>query len=109
MRSAIEAIFDAGMHPGNVVFDVIESDLARDPDHSRHIRDYLRSRGFGLALSGAGVGAGDYSFQAGSDFAPSIANRTFSNRITSYLDSRLVQNIGAAGMCPHDQHAGPNG
>ena len=54
MRSSIRAIFDSGMKPRNVVFSVNESDLTRDPVHSRFIREYLRSNGFGFALSSAG-------------------------------------------------------
>jgi EAL domain-containing protein (putative c-di-GMP-specific phosphodiesterase class I) len=83
MSSAIEAIFDSGMKPGNFVFQMIEADLARDPAHSHRIRDYLQRRGFGFALSRAGVGAGACSFQAACDFAPDYIN----------LDRRLIRNF----------------
>jgi EAL domain-containing protein (putative c-di-GMP-specific phosphodiesterase class I) len=90
MSSTIEAVFDAGMKPGNLVFEIAESDLARDPGHSHRIRDYLRKRGFGFALRGAGVGAGACSFQTASDFAPDYIN----------LDRRLTQNLNQPVCAP---------
>jgi len=81
MRSTVKAIFDSGMNPGNVVFEVVESDLARDPIHSHLIRDYLRSNKLGFALRGAGMSAGVDSFQAVAEFEPDYIN----------LDRRLVQ------------------
>jgi EAL domain-containing protein (putative c-di-GMP-specific phosphodiesterase class I) len=81
MRSTVKAIFDSGMNPGNVVFEVVESDLARDPVHSHLIRDYLRSNKLGFALRGAGMSAGVDSFQAVAEFEPDYIN----------LDRRLVQ------------------
>jgi EAL domain-containing protein (putative c-di-GMP-specific phosphodiesterase class I) len=83
MNSTIETIFDSGMKPGNFVFQMVEADLARDPAHSHRIRDYLQRRGFGFALSRAGVGAGACSFQAACDFAPDYIN----------LDRRLIRNF----------------
>jgi EAL domain-containing protein (putative c-di-GMP-specific phosphodiesterase class I) len=83
MSSTIEAILYAGMEPGNFVIEMAESDLARDPAHSHRIREYLGKRGFGFALSRAGVGAGACSFQAASDFAPDYIN----------LDRRLIRNF----------------
>jgi EAL domain-containing protein (putative c-di-GMP-specific phosphodiesterase class I) len=83
MSSTIEAIFDAGMKPGNVVFEMVEADLARDPAHSHRIREYLRRRGFGFALSRAGVGPGAESFKAALDFAPDYIS----------LDRRLIRNF----------------
>jgi EAL domain-containing protein (putative c-di-GMP-specific phosphodiesterase class I) len=83
MRSTVKAIFDSGMNPGNVVFEVVESHLVRDPVHSHLIRDYLRSNKLGFALRGAGVGAGVYSFQAVADFEPDYIN----------LDRRLAQHF----------------
>jgi EAL domain-containing protein (putative c-di-GMP-specific phosphodiesterase class I) len=70
MRSSIRAIFDSGMKPRNVVFSVNESDLMRDPVHSRFIREYLRSNGLSFALSSAGV----RSIQAVGDFEPDYIN-----------------------------------
>jgi EAL domain-containing protein (putative c-di-GMP-specific phosphodiesterase class I) len=74
MRSTAGAIFDSGMKPGNVVFEIVESDLARDPIHSHSIREYLRRRGFGFALRNAGIGEGSLSFQAVADFEPEYIN-----------------------------------
>jgi EAL domain-containing protein (putative c-di-GMP-specific phosphodiesterase class I) len=90
MGSTLGAIFDSGMKPGNVVFEVVEADLARDPVRSHFIREYLRSNGLGFALSGAGVGAGVYSFQAVSDFEPDYIN----------LDRRLIHNIDRPASAP---------
>jgi EAL domain-containing protein (putative c-di-GMP-specific phosphodiesterase class I) len=83
MQSTNEAILDSGMQAANVVFEVVEPDLARDPAHSRRIRDYLKRNGFGFALSSSGTGAGGYSFQAVSDFDPDYIS----------LDKRLIRNI----------------
>jgi EAL domain-containing protein (putative c-di-GMP-specific phosphodiesterase class I) len=90
LRSTNEAILDAGMQPGNVVFEVLESDLARDPVHSRLLRKYLQSNGFGFAVSDAGVGAGVCSFQAVSDFAPDYIK----------LDRRLTRHISQQACGP---------
>jgi EAL domain-containing protein (putative c-di-GMP-specific phosphodiesterase class I) len=90
MRSTAEAIFDSGMEYGNVVFEILESDLARDPVHSRFLRKYLQSNGFGFALSGAGVGAGVCSFQAVSDFAPDYIK----------LDRRLTRHMSQQACAP---------
>jgi EAL domain-containing protein (putative c-di-GMP-specific phosphodiesterase class I) len=70
MRSSVSGISDSGMKPANVVFEVVESDLARDPVHSHLVREYLRRNGFGFALSRVGIGAGSDSFRAVADFAP---------------------------------------
>jgi EAL domain-containing protein (putative c-di-GMP-specific phosphodiesterase class I) len=83
MSSTIEVILDSGMKPGNFVFEMAESDLARNPAHSHSIREYLGRHGFGFALGRAGVGAGACSFQAASDFAPDYIN----------LDRRLIRNF----------------
>ena len=83
----METLFYAGMHPGNLVFKIMESDLARDPAHALRIRKYLDRRGFGFALNTAGFGAGAYSFQAVSDFAPNYIS----------LDARLIRNIDRGG------------
>jgi EAL domain-containing protein (putative c-di-GMP-specific phosphodiesterase class I) len=90
LLSTNEAILDAGMQPGNVVFEVLESDLARDPVRSRFLRKYLESRGFGFAVSGAGVGAGICSFRAVSDFAPDYIK----------LDRRLTRHISQQACAP---------
>jgi EAL domain-containing protein (putative c-di-GMP-specific phosphodiesterase class I) len=74
MHSTVQAIFESGMKPANVVFEVVESDLLRDPVHSHFIREYLRSNGFGFALSSAGIGTGADPFQAVADFDPDYIN-----------------------------------
>jgi EAL domain-containing protein (putative c-di-GMP-specific phosphodiesterase class I) len=90
MSSTMEAILDSGMHAGKIVFEVAESDLARNPAHSHRIREYLGQRGFGFALSNAGVGAGAYSFQAVAEFAPDYIN----------LDRRLAGNFDQPSCAP---------
>jgi EAL domain-containing protein (putative c-di-GMP-specific phosphodiesterase class I) len=90
MHSTIQALFNSPMHPGNVVFEVAESDLARESGHSHRIREYLGKSGFGFALSSAGLGAGAYSFHAVSEFAPDYIN----------LDNRLVQNADRPACAP---------
>jgi EAL domain-containing protein (putative c-di-GMP-specific phosphodiesterase class I) len=79
MSSTIAAVYDSGMKPGHLVFEMAGSDLARDPAHSQRIREYLRKRGFGFALSRAGAD----SFQSAGDFAPDYIK----------LDRRLIQNF----------------
>lgn len=93
MSSTIEAVFDAGLRPGNVVFESMESDLARDPPHSRRIREYLRRRGFGLAVTQAGIGADRCSFQTARDFAPEYIH--LDRRLTGNLDEPVC--AGAIG------------
>jgi|SRR5580658_7863024 EAL domain-containing protein (putative c-di-GMP-specific phosphodiesterase class I) len=83
LSSTIDAVFDSGMKPGNLVFEMAEADLARDPAHSHRIREYLGRRGFGFAMSRAGVGAGAESFHAACDFEPDYIN----------LDRRLIHNF----------------
>jgi EAL domain-containing protein (putative c-di-GMP-specific phosphodiesterase class I) len=83
MHSTVEAIFEFGLKPGCIAFEVAETDLIRDPGRTRVIRDYLRSNGFGFALAHVGTGAGAQSFQAVADFKPDYIN----------LDRRLVRNF----------------
>ena len=87
MRSTVQAIFDSGLKPGSVVFEVVESDLARDPAHSRLIREFLRSNGLRFALRSSGVGAGADSFQAVADFEPDYIN--LDRRLIQYFDQPL--------------------
>jgi EAL domain-containing protein (putative c-di-GMP-specific phosphodiesterase class I) len=86
LGSTNEAILNAGIQPGNVVFEVLESDLAQDPVHSRFLRKCLRNNGFGFALRGTGV----RSFQAVSDFAPDYIK----------LDQRLTRHISRQVCAP---------
>jgi EAL domain-containing protein (putative c-di-GMP-specific phosphodiesterase class I) len=87
MRSTLDTILDSGMPPGNVVFEIMESDLTQDLAHSHRIRGSLRRFGFGFALSKAGVRAGNASFQAVADFEPDYIK----------LDKRLIQNVDQPG------------
>jgi EAL domain-containing protein (putative c-di-GMP-specific phosphodiesterase class I) len=78
------------MPPGNVVFEVVESDLARDPADTHRIREYLRRNGLGFAVSRAGVGAGADSFEAVCNCGPDYIN----------LDGRLIGDIDQPACAP---------
>jgi EAL domain-containing protein (putative c-di-GMP-specific phosphodiesterase class I) len=45
-----------GLHRGQVVFEVIESEFVRDMDHLKGILDYYRASGFKVALDDVGAG-----------------------------------------------------
>ena len=83
MLPMFDAIAEAGIAPGNVAFEVEEADLARDPERSERLRQYLRVKGFAFALGNAGLSAGGYSFQAVLDYNPDYIK----------LDRRLVQHL----------------
>jgi EAL domain-containing protein (putative c-di-GMP-specific phosphodiesterase class I) len=83
MHSTVEAIFDFGLKPGDIAFEITEADLLRDPAHAHAIRNYLRSNGFGFALTHVGTSTGAQSFQALADFKPDYIN----------LDRRLIRNF----------------
>jgi EAL domain len=70
LGAAIEAVFDCGLRPVNLVFGMTESELARDPSRSHSIRDFLRAHRFGFALTHAGADPGTSLLQTASDFAP---------------------------------------
>ena len=79
LRSAMDATIESGMQPWNVVFEMLEADLARDPAYSHRLREYLRSSGFGFAVCAAGMGGV-------CDFEPDYIK----------LERRLTQNIESA-------------
>jgi EAL domain-containing protein (putative c-di-GMP-specific phosphodiesterase class I) len=83
VHSTIEAILGSDPHPGQIIFECAEPDLAREPVRWRSIYDYFRSRGFGLALTGVGVSAGASSLRVVQDLRPEYIK----------LDERLIQNI----------------
>ena len=56
LRTTVSAIREAGIPPGNVVFEVIESEHVPDVDHLRNIMDYYRAQGFRIALDDLGSG-----------------------------------------------------
>lgn len=81
LSSTMEALVDAGLRPGSLVFEIAESDVARNAAHARIIREYLRRRGFGFALSHTGLGAGGHPFEAIRELEPEFVR----------LDPRLVR------------------
>lgn len=56
LRSTVAAIDDAGIAHEDVVFEVIETDRAHDPEHLKAILAYYRNEGFGVALDDMGAG-----------------------------------------------------
>ncbi|MDP9054103.1 MAG: EAL domain-containing protein [Acidobacteriota bacterium] len=90
LRTTFDAILNAGIEPGHVVFEIEEEDLARDPAHSEAIRRYLRLKGFAFAVANAGVSAGGFSLQAVRDSSPDYIK----------LDKRLVRNLHQLSCAP---------
>lgn len=56
LRSTVAAIDHAGIAHEDVVFEVIETDRAHDPEHLKAILAYYRNEGFGVALDDMGAG-----------------------------------------------------
>jgi EAL domain-containing protein (putative c-di-GMP-specific phosphodiesterase class I) len=57
MKTTLNAVEESGMHPQDIVFEALESDLAVDPDRSIDTREFMRRRGFGFAVDDAGISA----------------------------------------------------
>jgi EAL domain-containing protein (putative c-di-GMP-specific phosphodiesterase class I) len=81
MKSTMQALNASGMSPANVVFEVVESDMATDTAHLRRICDYYRGEGFAFALDD--VGTGTNSLQMVCDLQPNYVK----------LDKSLTQNV----------------
>lgn len=81
LGSTMEALSDSGLQPGNLVFEMAESDVARNAAHARVICAHLRQRGFGIALSHVGLGVGGHPFEAFRELEPEFVR----------LDPRLVR------------------
>lgn len=58
LRTTVGAVREGGLDRGQVVFEVIESDKADDPDHLLRILDHYRAAGFKVALDDVGAGYG---------------------------------------------------
>lgn len=56
LRSTVHAIKESGLASGNIVFEVVETDHARDPKHLQNILAHYRQQGFGVALDDIGSG-----------------------------------------------------
>lgn len=81
MISTLDALTRSSMPAANIVFEVVESDLVRDPAHLRKICDFYRRHGFGFALDD--VGTGSNSLQMVCDLKPDYIK----------LDKSLIQNV----------------
>ncbi len=81
MQSTLETLAETGLRPENIVFEVVESDLVRDPAHLRRICDFYRHRGFLFALDDVGTGAN--SLQMVCDLRPDYIK----------LDKSLIQGV----------------
>lgn len=56
LRSTVSAIDQAGIERGDVVFEIVETDRAHDPQQLKRILDYYRGAGFRVALDDVGAG-----------------------------------------------------
>ncbi len=57
MASTLRAMEHTHLKPSDVVFEVVESEQVSNPKHLRHIADYYREKGFGVALDDVGTGS----------------------------------------------------
>lgn len=58
LRTTVGAVREGGLDRSQVVFEVIESDKADDPQHLQNILDHYRAAGFRVALDDVGAGYG---------------------------------------------------
>ncbi len=56
LRTTVQAVETAGLARERVVFEVIETERIRDPDHLATVLTYYRDAGFGVALDDLGGG-----------------------------------------------------
>jgi len=56
LQSAMEAVNGSGLHPDQIVFEVVETEEVRDRDHLRRILAHYRKFGFKVALDDVGSG-----------------------------------------------------
>lgn len=56
LKSTVLAADAAGITRERIVFEVVESEFVRDPQHLKTILDYYRASGFGVALDDVGAG-----------------------------------------------------
>ena len=60
----MEAVEEAGIPPGRIVFEVTDSEEIKDTVHLGNIIDYYREGGFGVALDDLGTGYGSLDLLA---------------------------------------------
>ena len=68
MASTLRAMEGTNLQPADIVFEVVECERVRDPNHLRKIVDFYRSKGFCVALDD--VGTGSNSLQMMSEIKP---------------------------------------
>lgn len=68
MASTKRAMAETHLVPSDIVFEVVESDRVSNPGHLKHIVEYYRTQGFGVALDD--VGTGSNSLQMVADIQP---------------------------------------
>jgi EAL domain-containing protein (putative c-di-GMP-specific phosphodiesterase class I) len=56
LEAAIDAVNGSGLHPDQIVFEVVETEEVRDRDHLRRILAHYRKFGFKVALDDVGSG-----------------------------------------------------
>ncbi len=56
LQTTLKAIREAGISPDRIVFEVVESEEVRDPEHLLNILGYYREHGFRVALDDLGAG-----------------------------------------------------
>ena len=56
LRTTVEAVAEAGLDPGRVVFEVVEDEEVRDPEQLLEVLDVYRRAGFRVALDDVGAG-----------------------------------------------------
>lgn len=56
LQSAIDSVNGSGLHPEQIVFEVVETEEVRDRDHLRRILAHYRKFGFKVALDDVGSG-----------------------------------------------------
>jgi EAL domain-containing protein (putative c-di-GMP-specific phosphodiesterase class I) len=68
MASTLQAMSTTSLLPGDIVFEVVESEKVQDVKHLQKICEYYRKQGFGFALDD--VGSGSNSLQMVCDLKP---------------------------------------
>jgi EAL domain-containing protein (putative c-di-GMP-specific phosphodiesterase class I) len=56
LRTTVEAVAEAGLDPARVVFEVVEDEEVRDPEHLLEALEVYRRAGFRVALDDVGAG-----------------------------------------------------
>jgi len=56
LQTTLRASQESGLKPGQVIFEVVESERVADRDHLRNVLAFYRETGFGVALDDVGSG-----------------------------------------------------